>query len=486
MELTHTCDNGLTCLFRSIGSEGGVFFCQLSQRDTHLLLTCLSLRLDSELDNRLREFHGFQNNRVLLVAESITCCSILQTDSCTDITSVDGIDILSVVGVHLNDTSDSLVLILSGVVNGRTCAQHAGVYSEVCQLTNEGVCSDLECQCCERLIVAGNSLALLTCIRVNTLDVGNVDRRRHIVNDSVEQLLYALILVGSTTSNRNHCVSDGGLSDNSLHLFDGDLLISEELLSQIVINFCEVLDQVSSVLLCLFLHILGDIFTSDILAQIIIINVRLHLKEIDDTLEIFLSADRQLDRNGIALKSLVEHIQYVIEISTHDIHLVDVYHTRYLIVISLSPNSLGLGLNAALCTKNGNRAVENSQRSFNFNGEVNVAGSIYNVESVTLPVASSSSRGDSDTSLLLLCHPVHCRCTVVCFTDLIVNTGIEQDTLSSSCLTGVDVCHDTDITVILELSFSSHDISSSILLPSVMSESLVSFSHLVCVVTLLA
>ncbi len=72
------------------------------------------------------------------------------------------------------------------------------------------------------------------------------------------------------------------------------------------------------------------------------------------------------------------------------------------------------------------------------------------------------------------------------FAELIVNTGIEQDTLGSSCLTGVDMCHDTDITVILQFAFSCHDLSSSILLPSVVSESLVSFSHLMCVVTLLA
>ncbi len=124
MELTHTCDNGLACFFRSIGSEGRVFFSQLSQRDTHLLLTCLSLRLDSQLDNRLREFHGFQYNRVLLIAESITCCSILKTDSSTDITCIDGVDVLSVVGVHLNDTAYSLVLILCGVINGRTSGQH--------------------------------------------------------------------------------------------------------------------------------------------------------------------------------------------------------------------------------------------------------------------------------------------------------------------------------------------------------------------------
>ena len=49
---------------------------------------------------------------------------VLQTDSGTDITSVDSIDILSSVRVHLNDSSDSLVLVLSGVINCRTGCQN--------------------------------------------------------------------------------------------------------------------------------------------------------------------------------------------------------------------------------------------------------------------------------------------------------------------------------------------------------------------------
>ncbi len=189
----------------------------------------------------------------------------------------------------------------------------------------------------------------------------NVDRRRHIVNDSVQQLLYALVSVGSTTANRNHCISNGGLSYYLLHLVDSDLFVCEELLSEIIINFCKVFDQISSVLFCLVHHISGDILASDVLAQIIVVDIRLHFEQVDDALEIVLSADRQLYRNGVALKSFVKHVQYVIEISTHDIHLIDVYHSWYLIVISLTPNGLSLRLNAALCTKNGNRAVENSQ-----------------------------------------------------------------------------------------------------------------------------
>ena len=97
------------------------------------------------------------------------------------------------------------------------------------------------------------------------------------------------------------------------------------------------------------------------------------------------------------------------------------------------------------------------------NGEVNVSGSIDNIDSVLLPVCSSSSRSNCDTSFLLLLHPVHRSRTVVCLTDLVVDTGVEQDTLGSSCLTCVDVSHDTNITGHFKSYVSSH-ISSVLLI----------------------
>jgi len=116
-----------------------------------------------------------------------------------------------------------------------------------------------------------------------------------------------------------------------------------------------------------------------------------------------------------------------------------------MILISLTPNGLRLRLNATLCAKDGNRTVENTKRTLNFNGKVNVTRGINDVDTVTLPETGGSSRSDSDTTLLLLSHPVHCCGTVVNLTDLVVNTGVEKDTLGGRCFTGIDMSHNTDI-----------------------------------------
>ena len=78
--------------------------------------------------------------------------------------------------MHLNDTSDTLLLVLRRVKNIGTCHHDAGINSEEAELTDERVCSDLECESGERLFVRRRSLLFLIGLRVNTLDSGNVER----------------------------------------------------------------------------------------------------------------------------------------------------------------------------------------------------------------------------------------------------------------------------------------------------------------------
>src|SRR5699024_7610388 len=85
MKLAHTCDDGLTGLLIGVSTECGVFLCQFCQRLAQFALAGFRLRLDSQFDNRFREFHGFQNNRMLLVTDGITGGGYLESDRCSDI-----------------------------------------------------------------------------------------------------------------------------------------------------------------------------------------------------------------------------------------------------------------------------------------------------------------------------------------------------------------------------------------------------------------
>ena len=108
MQLAHTCDDDLTGLLVGVGAEGRVLFGQLHQGVHHLLLTRAGLGLDGNSDNRLRELHRLKNYGILFVGEGVTGCGVLYRNNSCDITRADLIDILTVVCVHLDDTSESL------------------------------------------------------------------------------------------------------------------------------------------------------------------------------------------------------------------------------------------------------------------------------------------------------------------------------------------------------------------------------------------
>ena len=216
------------------------------------------------------------------------------------------------------------------------------------------------------------------------------------------------------------------------------------------------LDELSSVLFSLFLHISGDVCFFNNLSDVVLVDKGSHLEKVDDAAELFFCADGELDRNCVCLKAIADHSDNSVKVRAHDVHLVDIAHTRNTVLVSLTPNGFRLRLNAALCTKNCYRTVKYTKRTFNFNCEVNVAGGVDDVDSVVVPITGCSSRGDCDTSFLFLFHPVHGCAAVVSLTHFVSLTGVVQNSLGCCCLTSIDMRHDTDVSGSFKRIFSSH------------------------------
>ena len=62
-----------------------------------------------------------------------------------------------------------------------------------------------------------------------------------------------------------------------------------------------------------------------------------------------------------------------------------------------------------------------------------------------LPARFCCSRRNCNTTLLLLLHPVHCRCTIVHFSNLVRNTCVVQDTLCCCSFTSINVSRNTNV-----------------------------------------
>ena len=455
MQLTHTGDDCVACLLVCVGLEGGIFFCQLCQSDAHFVTACFCLGFDCNGDNGFGEYHGFQNNFVIFVTDCVTCCGNLEAYCCRNITGVNSVDFFSVVCVHLQDTANTFLLAtLCGVVNVCAGVQCTGVHTEERQLTNEGVIHYFEYQSREGLFVGCVSFCFFACCRVNTLDCGNVCRCGHIFNNAVQQLLNAFVSVCGTTHYGHQFAGDTCLTQCCFQFCFCDFFFSKEFFHQRIICFSDCFDHDLSVFFSLFYIFCGNFFFVYFCTCCVFIEVSFHLHQVDDALEITFCTDRQSYSYGMAAQSVYDGFHGTEEVCTHDIHFVYENHTGYIIVVSLSPNCFCLRFNTALCVQYANSAIQYTQRTFYFNCEVNVSGCVDDVDSVVVPMTCCRSGCDSDTSFLLLLHPVHCCCTFVCIADFIVTACIEQNTFCQSCLTRVNVRHNTNVSGSFQRVFS--------------------------------
>ena len=300
-------------------------------------------------------------------------------------------------------------------------------------------------------------------IGVNALNCLNIGGGRHIIDNRVEKRLNALITVRSTAGNRHHGVRNRRFANGAFNLFNGKFFAVEVFFHQLFILLGDMLDKLFTVFLCQLFHIVRDRLTADILAKVVIIDFCIHFDQVDNALKGVLTADRQLNRNGVALETLIDHIQHAVEVRAHNVHFIDINHTRNMVFVSLTPNGFRLRLNTALGAKNGNGTVQNTKRTLHFNGEVNVAGRVDNIDTVLFPETGGRSGGDGNPSLLLLRHPVHGGIAVVGFTDFMVYTRVKQNTLSGCRFTGVDVRHNTNISCFFKRYLSRHNILQTLL-----------------------
>ena len=175
-----------------------------------------------------------------------------------------------------------------------------------------------------------------------------------------------------------------------------------------------------------------------------------HLNKIHQTFKRFLSANRNNYRTRISSQNSLHLAHNLKEVSTRTVHFVHISNTWHIIFISLAPYSLRLRFNSTYCTVCSNSTIQDTQRALYFCSKVNVSRSINQVDFISItcifPTSCSSSRGDSNTTFLLLCHPVHCSSTIMYFSNFVSQTRIEQDTFRGSCFSGIDVSHDTNIT----------------------------------------
>ena len=111
----------------------------------------------------------------------------------------------------------------------------SGVHADERKLTDERVGHDLEGQRRKRRLVVGGALNFFPRVGVNTLDRRNVERRRQVIDDGIEQRLHTLVLEGGSADHREHLHLQGGAAQCGLQFGLADGFAFDVLVHQLVL-----------------------------------------------------------------------------------------------------------------------------------------------------------------------------------------------------------------------------------------------------------
>ena len=342
----------------------------------------------------------------------------------------------------------------------------AGVHTQVGELAHIGVGHDLEGQRSERSLRIGRTLLFLAGVGVGTLDRRDVHRGGHVVDHGVQQLLHTLVLVGGAHEHGVDLAGDNTLADGGLQLVDGDLLLHEDLLHQLVVAVGGGLKQLLVVQLGIFLELGRDLVHRLGVGHALVVGLEVpgsHGHEVHDAPEVILGTHGNLGGHGLRIQTVAHGLDGMEEVGTHAVVLVDEGDAGHAVTLGLAPHRLGLRLHAGNGIEYGDGAVEHAQGALYLGREVHVAGGVDDLEAVllaigltagVLPKAGGGCSGDGHAALLLLDHPVHGGSAVVHLADLMSFARVVEDALGRGGLACIDVGHDADVARISQIDFS--------------------------------
>src|SRR5690606_3302038 len=399
VQLAHAAQDRLPGLVVDLELERRVRLDHAIERGRELVDVGAALRLDGHADDGVREAHALEQRRGVGRRQRVAGLRFLQRDERADVAGTYFLDVFRRVGLHLDDTADTLLLVARDIEQRVALLDDARVDARERQRA-ELVVDDLERERARRRVVAHFLLADDVTVLVDDVDAAVLARIRHVVDDAVEQLLHALVLERRAAEDGHEVVLDRAFADALLQRLEVVLARLDEVQECLVVLRERGLEH--------FLAHLRDPLDPVVVARRrevetafdLVERERLPLRvplfrrpdvadvrdEIGHADELVGAAEGDVADERSRGEAFLDTRDGASEVRADAVHLVDVAHARHVVLVREAPVRLGLRLHARYAVEDDDGAVEHAQRAVDLDREVDVPRRVDDVDLVALPL----------------------------------------------------------------------------------------------------
>ena len=360
------------------------------------------------------------------------------------------VDVLALVGVHPHDAAEPL-LAARPLIDVRAALGEPALIHPHERQRAVRVFDHLEGHGHGGLLRIGRQrdLLLMTLLVLGKGLRVAVQRRGQQPDHGIQQQLHALVAVGRAQQHRRELQLRHGRPHHVVDQLLRHFFLGQEHLHQLVAVHREGFEHLLPGGAGFVGHLGRDRFHADVLAVGPVEVICLLSHQVDHALKIGPAADRQLHQHGVATQLGAQLLDRLLGIGADAVHLVDECQPGDVIAAHLAVDRQRLGLHAGHGAEHQHGPVQHAEAPLHFDGEIDVAGRVDQVDRGIAPLDLRGGAGDGDAAFLFQLHVVHrgaAATLVVDFLHAVDPAGVVQDALAERGLARVDVGRNPDVT----------------------------------------
>ena len=446
VEFAHPGDEGFAAFRVGFDRQGRVFLTEAIEGLAEFVRVAGFASLNRDLDNRFRNENRFERAVVRRFAVRFAGRTF-DTDDRDDVAGAGGVEFDPLFGVHAEDAADAFFMAGALVDVGFALLERPFVNAHKGERPVR-VFDRFERHRDQRTVVrrSENEFFFFAGFFIDAeRGAFAVERRRKVTGNRVEQELNALVAVRGPHEDRGELARLRRVFDDFVNQLERNFAFFEERFHHLVAVHRERFEHILARFFVFVDEFRRNIFFANFFALRAVEVISATGDQVDDAFEVLLGADRDLHHHRFAVELFVQLLNDAARVRSDAVHFVDERQARNAVTLHLAVDGERLRLNAADRAENQNGAVQNAEAAFDFDREVDVAGRVDQVDRRVAPFDAGRGAGDRNPAFLFEIHTVHRRAAVVNFADFVRATGVKENALAKSRLSGVDVSGNTNV-----------------------------------------